>query len=183
MSLILDVQQRIAAAEARAAAIEFDDDDEIDPEDVPAEYREDPETGTVSAADPALVAEYCSANGCSALAAPLIREKATMKEVIARVDAAGQIRALVADAGTITETITADQAEAFIKVGLSVDQVRTKLWAAICDAQSPEIRSTISPDTGFDTAQTRAARSMDAAIARANAQIAGQGPDQQRGEG
>lgn len=182
MSLMLDVKRRIAAAEARAAAAEtdpLDDAEEIDPADVPDEYRKEPEVGEVRAADPAAVADYCTANGCPDLAAPLIRQKATMKEVEARIGAAETIRAIVTDAGTITESITAAKAEEFIRAGLSVEQVRLKVWSAICDAQSPEIRSSISVDTGADTAQTRAVRAMDAAVARANAQI----PDMQRGEG
>ncbi|CAN0119555.1 unnamed protein product, partial [Chrysoparadoxa australica] len=100
-------------------------------------------------ADPAEVADYCNANGCPGLIAPLIRQKATMKEVEARVGAVETIRAIVTDAGSITPTITDAKAEEFITAGLSVEQVRAKLWNAVCDAQSPEIISTISSDSGL----------------------------------
>ena len=48
-----------------------------------------------AAADPADVAEFCSANGCASMAAGLIREKAPMSEVKKRVNSAGAIRELV----------------------------------------------------------------------------------------
>lgn len=177
MSLMEDVQARITRGQIRVSAeteepntAETGADTE---EKQPAAAAPNPEpapTDQPKAADPAEVAEYCSANGCAALAAPLIREKATMDQVKARVNAAAEIRTLVVEAGTITEKITADQAEAFIKEGLSVEQVRTKLWSAVVAAQSPEINSAISADTAISTT------SWDKAVAKANARIEGQQP-------
>src|SRR3546814_18084785 len=49
-------------------------------------------------ADPADIADYCATNGCPGMAADLIREKATMAEVEARVGAGGTISALAVGA-------------------------------------------------------------------------------------
>ena len=121
------------------------------------------------AADPAEVAEFCAANGCPQLAAPLIREKATMDQVKARVGAADAIRAMVKDAGLISPSITAKAADEYITAGLSVEDVRAKLWDRVVKAQSPEIRGSIAADTGADTAKA----GLDKAVAKVNARIEG----------
>lgn len=121
------------------------------------------------AADPAEVAEFCTANGCPALAGPLIREKATMDQVKARVGAAETIRAMVADAGKISASISAKVADEFISAGLSVEDVRTKLWDRVVKAQSPEIRGSIAADTGADTGPAAMKKAVDKVNARIDA--------------
>lgn len=121
------------------------------------------------AADPAEVAEFCAANGCPALAGPLIREKATMDQVKARVGAAETIRALVADAGKISASIPAKAADEYIAAGLSVEEVRAKLWDRVVKAQSPEIRGSIAADTGADTGKTVLNKAVDKVNARIDA--------------
>jgi hypothetical protein len=119
------------------------------------------------AADPAEVAEYCAANGCPALAGPLIREKATMDQVKAKVGAAETIRALVKDAGLLAPAIKADAADAYIAAGTSVEDVRAALWDRVVKAASPEIRSSIAADTGAP----KASDGWDKAVGKVNARI------------
>jgi hypothetical protein len=133
----------------------------------PAATAPQPEAPKV--ADPAEVAEFCAANGCPALAGPLIREKATMDQVKARVGAADAIRAMVKDARVIAPAITATAADEYIAAGLSVEDVRAKLWDRVVKAQSPEIRGSIAADTGADTAKA----GWDKAVAKVNARIEG----------
>lgn len=121
------------------------------------------------AADPAEVAEFCAANGCPALAGPLIRQKATMEQVKARVGAAETIRAMVKDAMSITATITMAEADRFIAAGASVEAVRADLWDRVVKAQSPEIRGSIAADTGAHTAKS----GWDKAVAKVNARVEG----------
>lgn len=175
MSLMYEIARRNAAFEAEAAAAEQEapaDESEIDPERVLDALKDAPESDEDETADAAEVAEYCGANGCPSLAASLIREKATMKQVRARVDAAGTIRAIVADAATITDQITSEMAGQYIAAGLSVEQVRAKVWNAVCDAQSEEIRSAIAADAGVDVEARKSDGAMAAAIDRVNARFA-----------
>lgn len=122
-------------------------------------------------ADPADIAGYCCENGAMAAAADLIRSRATWGQVKAAVGRAEAIRAMVADAGSITATITAADAERYIAAGASVEGVRAEIWNRVVDAQSPEIIGTITAETGADTGRSRAARSRQTAIDRINAEI------------
>lgn len=164
------------------AEVETTDEEEDDMENDAEKGKETPEAEegkqsasapempvAKAAADPADVAAYCAENGCAKMAAGLIREKATMEEVKARVGAADTIRKMVADAGKVNESITAAMAEEMISAGLSVDQARAKLFAKLTASQSKEACGAIASDTA--SAET-AGHGWDAAIAKVNRQKA-----------
>jgi hypothetical protein len=125
-----------------------------------------------AAADPADVAEFCSANGCASMAAGLIREKAPMSEVKNRVNSAGAIRELVAEAGKVTPSISAAEADGLISAGLSVEQARAKLWDKIVARQSPEIQASISSEVAAVATQSAHKAGWDKAISKVNARLA-----------
>jgi len=168
---------RASATASEPEAPEAPEDDTPEPEVEPEEEAgkgdgekaeaDPPAPETPKAADPAEIAEYCAANGCPALAGPLIREKATMDQVKAKVGSVETTRALVKDAGLLAPAIKADAADAYIAAGTSVEDVRASLWDRIVKAQSPEIRSSIAADTGVPNA----AEGWNKAVGKVNARI------------
>jgi ATP-dependent Clp protease, protease subunit len=137
--------------------------------EIPPEASSAPAAPIVPPAEPADVVAYCVRNGCAALAEALIRDKATMPAVEARVGAAGTIKSMVADAGKISASISAKAADEYIAAGLSVEDVRAKLWDRVVKAQSHEIRGSIAADTGADTGKTAMTKAVDKVNARIDA--------------
>src|SRR3546814_3448426 len=84
------------------------------------------------------------------MAADLIREKATMAEVEARVGAVGTIRALAVDAAKVNPEFHArarEIADSAIAAGRAVEAVRAEMLEAVFDEQSPEVTGAIAADT------------------------------------
>lgn len=156
-----DEEEGKAKAAPETAAEGDDDDEEDDEEAAKGDGKK--------AADPADVAAYCAENGCARLAADLIREKATMDQVKSKVGAAAAIRAAAKDGARINPNMKAElaeMAEGAIAAGLSVDSARAKMWDRLVAAQSPEIRSAVSPD-----ARGRDANGWDKAVSKVNARV------------
>jgi ATP-dependent Clp protease, protease subunit len=95
-------------------------------------------------ADPAEIAELCASANVATMAAGLIREGVTLEEARARIDCAGEIRAMVAQAGQVNKAIDAALAEKFIADGMNADQARKALFTKIVAAQSPEVSAHVS---------------------------------------
>ena len=109
------------------------------------------------AADPATVMEYCTANGVPQLAAGLVREKATMEQVKAKVDVAGRIRAKVGLAARMGFDAAGQQqvaklAEDYIAAGKSPEQFVEAMVEKLAAEASPEIRNTIDANAADKTA-------------------------------
>ena len=106
------------------------------------------------------------------MAAGLIREKAPVSEVKNRVNSAGAIRELVAEAGKVTPSISAAEADGLISAGLSVEPARAKLWDKIVARQSPEIQASISSEVAAVATQSAHKAGWDKAINKVNARLA-----------
>ncbi len=111
-------------------------------------------TTTATAAE---IVDICVAAGVPTMASALIREGVTVDQAKARTDTAKDIRAAVDLARKSCPKIEANAADAFIAAGMTMDQVRAKLFEQITAAQSPEITATHQSTTGHDEAATEAA--------------------------
>ena len=117
------------------------------PETVPepvAEPKDDPVTDTkteptFSRADAAEIAEICANGGAPSMTAALIREGVTAAVARDRVNAAGQIRDVVALARKNAPHLAADLADKAIAAGKSVAAVKADLFDAMAaaDAAAP----------------------------------------------
>jgi len=92
-----------------------------------------------TAASAASIVDLCVAAGVPAMASALITEGVTIEQAKARVDNTKDIRAAVDLARKSCPKIEANAADAFIAAGLTMDQVRAKLFEQITASQSPEI--------------------------------------------
>jgi ClpP class serine protease len=92
------------------------------------------------AADPAEIAEYCNANGAPQLIAGLIRDKATMDDVKAKVGSASKIREMAKAARATGCTIDSGFEDTAIERGMTLEEVRAALFDKLTAQQSPEIR-------------------------------------------
>lgn len=97
------------------------------------------EAAKTTAASAASIVDICVAADVPAMASALISEGVTLEEAKARVSNTKDIRAAVDLARKSYPKIEADAADKFIAAGLTMEQVRAKLFEQITAAQSPEI--------------------------------------------
>jgi ATP-dependent Clp protease protease subunit len=98
-----------------------------------------------SAAD---IVEICATAGVPAMASALIREGLTVDQARARANNAQEVRGAVETARKSFPKIEANLADAFITSGLSMDQVRSKLFEQMTASQSGEINGSHQAPTG-----------------------------------
>jgi len=94
-----------------------------------------------AAASAASIVDICVAAGVPAMASALITEGVTLDEAKARVNNTKEIRAAVDLARKSHPKLEANLADTFITAGLTMDQVRAKLFEQMTAVQSPEITS------------------------------------------
>lgn len=121
-----------------------------------------------TAATAAEIVDICVAAGVPTLASALIREGVTADQAKARADNTKDIRAAVDLARKSAPSIEANAADAFIAAGMTMDQVRAKLFEQITAAQSPEITSAHQSTTGEGDAAAAEAAKVVAAFAGSN---------------
>lgn len=145
-STAIDPKAENQAAQGQAPAEEAKAEPAA-PADAPKdEEGDDEEEGDgKKAADPADVAAYCADHGAPKLAAQLIRDKATMEGVKAKVGAASEIRTMCKAARATGAAIDAGFEDDAIDKGMTVDAARKALFDKMIAAQSPEI-SARAPD-------------------------------------
>ena len=103
-----------------------------EPEEEPVtETKTDP---TFSRADAAEIAEICANGGAPSMTATLIREGVSAEQARQRVNAAGQIKNVVALARKNAPHLAADLADKAIAAGKSVDTVKAELFDAMAAA-------------------------------------------------
>lgn len=122
----------------------------------------------------AAIAQLCAEAGVPAMAAALIRDKASVDDARARITAARDIRAAVTLARQTCPQIEASLADTYIAAGTSLDGVRADLFARIVAAQAATA-SRSQHDPGRVEDQTTAAgiaASWDEAVAKVNKQFA-----------
>lgn len=125
-----------ADADADAGNGEDDDDDE------------DMEAAARAPASPDAIAAACAEAGEAALAAPLIKSKATLAAVRARLKLAAEIRDTVATARRVHPAVDARLADGFVAAGASLEHVRAELFDVIVAAQSAEGRTAHQAGSG-----------------------------------
>lgn len=119
----------------------------------PAEPAKEPEKtpeaapAAAAAAEPAAIAELCAANNAAHLAAGLIREGVTLEQAKERINVAGQIRSVVADARKINPALDTKLADELIGASASADHARVIVMERLVAAQSGEITSATRPAT------------------------------------
>lgn len=114
------------------------------------------EATKTTAATAADIVDLCNTAGVPTMASALIREGVTLDQAKERTNNAKDIRSAVDLARASCPKIEANAADAFIAAGMSMDQVRAKLFEQITTAQSPEITATHQSTTGQDEAATLA---------------------------
>lgn len=111
---------------------------------------------TAANAGAAEIVDICVAAGVPTMASALIKEGLTVEQAKARANNAKDVRAAVDLARKSCPTLEANLADTFIAAGLTMDQVRAKLFEQITAAQSPEIKTNHQAETGADEAATLA---------------------------
>lgn len=114
------------------------------------------------------IVDICVAAGVPTMASALIREGVTVEQAKARADNTKEIKAAVDLARKSAPSIEANAADAFIAAGMTMDQVRAKLFEQITAAQSPEITSAHQSTTGEVDAAAAEAAKVVAAFTGAN---------------
>ncbi len=93
------------------------------------------------------IVALCNGAGVPAMAGKLISTGASIEEAKAKIDAAGQIKALCATAAQVNKSFDAKALEAeFLKSEVTVEGARAALWEKLVAAQSPDITNALSPD-------------------------------------
>lgn len=101
--------------------------------------------GSSAQACAAEVADICMQAGVPAMASSLIREGATVDQARARASSAQDIKNAVAMARQSCPTMSADLADQFIASGMTMDQVRSKLFEQMTGAQAPATATAHQP--------------------------------------
>lgn len=101
-------------------------------------------------ADPVAVAELCTEAGLPNLSGQLIKARLPLDTVKARVEAAGEIKAMFARAAKTNDLIDASLADTLNAAGTPVEAARTILNAMLVVGQSPEISGARSVDGSTD---------------------------------
>lgn len=103
------------------------------------------EATSKATATAAEIVDICAEAGVPAMASNLIREGVTTDQAKARASGAKEIRAAVELARKSYPAIEANAADAFLAAGLSLDQVRGKLFEQITAVQSADISTHHQP--------------------------------------
>lgn len=106
------------------------------------------------------IAKMCAEAGASTLADGFIAAGLTPDAVTAKLDAAGEIKTICAQAKTLTPSLDADAlAAAFAAKGTSLEAARAALWAKAVEAsEATAIVNTLTPEAAAGKAAAGSAR-------------------------
>lgn len=120
----------------------------------------------------AAIVEMCVDAGVPKLAASFIKEGVTADVAKKRIEAAGEIRGIVATARKINPAIDAKFADDLISAGASSEHARAQLFDKIVSMQSPDIAGRHTANGGGNPGHVPAGNNgWDAATAKAAAQL------------
>lgn len=138
----------------------------------PDEDEDEDKKAAAARADASAIVELCADAGVPKLAAALVKEGATLDTAKQRIEAAGEIRGIVATARKINPAIDAKFADDLISAGASSEHARAQLFDKIVSMQSPDIAGRHTANGGGNPGHVPAGNNgWDAATAKAAAQL------------